>query len=174
MTPLFRKLNLGEQREILILDAPAEVEPEISALEGVSVYRALDRMGPIAFALIFVTTRQRIEELAALLEGRLASDPVLWFAYPKSSSKRYRADFNRDTGWEPLGVLDLEPVRQVSVDDDWSALRFRQTKHIRTIGRDPRGAISETGKKRAEATRKRSSDGPAGTDSPGGKQASRK
>lgn len=167
MTPLFKKLNLKDQREVLILDPPAEVEPEVAALEGVSVYRTLDRMGPISFALFFVTTRRRIEELAARLEGRLADDPVIWFAYPKSSSKRYRPDFNRDSGWEALGALGLEPVRQVSIDDDWSALRFRRAEHIRTMKRDPRGAISEAGRKRAEKSRKGSDAASAAGD--GGK-----
>lgn len=41
------------------------------------------------------------------------------------TSKNYKCDFNRDSEWISLGKYNLEPVRQVAIDDDFSALRFR-------------------------------------------------
>jgi hypothetical protein len=68
--------------------------------------------------------------------------------YPKRSSKKYDTDISRDDGWQPLGDLGFEPVRQVAVDEDWSALRFRQTSRIKTMTRNSEMTLSAEGKKR--------------------------
>jgi len=53
----------------------------------------------------------------------LASDN-LWVVYPKGN----KADINRDSLWPILGDFGFRPISQVSVDDTWSALRFRALK----------------------------------------------
>jgi hypothetical protein len=45
-----------------------------------------------------------------------------------------------------LGKLNFEGVMQVSIDEDWSALRFRHVDYIKTMKR--KKALSEKGKKR--------------------------
>jgi hypothetical protein len=47
-----------------------------------------------------------------------------------------------------LGKYNLEPVRQVSIDDDFSALRFRKVEFIKTITRRESFAITKEAKKR--------------------------
>ena len=49
---------------------------------------------------------------------------LFWISYPKGSSK-VPTDLNRDVFWEALEHLGVRPVTQVSVDEVWSALRFR-------------------------------------------------
>jgi hypothetical protein len=66
--------------------------------------------------------------------------------YPKGSSKRYRCDFNRDTGWAALGDVGFEGVRLISIDDDWSAMRFRRLEYVKSLARDSSRAISKAGK----------------------------
>jgi len=70
------------------------------------------------------------------------------FAYPKKSSKKYTCEFNRDNGCQTLEDLGFEPVRMVAIDEDWSALRFRKVKHIKTLTRNPDWIMSEEGKKK--------------------------
>lgn len=156
MTPLFTKLNLGPRREVFVIDPPEGFSAELDSLEGVVIRRgtrAVRAAKSVDFVLAFVTTRARIAELAELLRPKLIGDAVVWFAYPKGTSKRYRADFNRDAGWEPLGALGLEGVRQVAIDDDWSALRFRRVEHVTKLTRDPVRAGSAAGKERAAAAK---------------------
>ena len=81
------------------------------------------------------------------MTARAEGDALLWFAYPKGSSKRYTCDFNRDTGWTVLGEAGYEPVRQVAIDEDWSALRFRRVEYIKSFKREPKHAISDKGKR---------------------------
>jgi hypothetical protein len=148
MSAIFKKLNLKDQAEIVVLDAPASFEPEIAALEGVAVRRSADEVEQVQFSLAFVTRQEQINALAGQIAAKIEGDAVVWFAYPKGSSKRYRCDFNRDSGWDALGAAGFEPVRQVAIDEDWSALRFRRVEYIQKLTRSKLDTISEAGKQR--------------------------
>jgi hypothetical protein len=151
MTPLFKKLNLAEVRAVHVLNAPDTFETELQALDGVQVTR--DAKGPVVFAIAFVRTKREVEDVTAKLARVAEGDALIWMAYPKASSKKYKCEFNRDNGWQALGDAGYEPVRQVSIDEDWSALRFRKAEFIKTMSRNPEGAISSVGRKKALARR---------------------
>jgi hypothetical protein len=131
MTPLFNKLNLRDHRDILVVNSPDSFEPELTALANVVIRRDPKRVKEISFALAFVKTFPEIEAASTWLP-KAVGDAVIWFAYPKGSSKRYRCEFNRDTGWAALAAAGFETVRQVAIDDDWSALRFRRKEYIKS------------------------------------------
>jgi hypothetical protein len=149
MTPLLKKLNLGEIRCIHVLNAPVSFEAELQKLEAVTVRRAVQ--GKVVFALAFVTTSAGVASAVGKLVQAADGDAQLWMVYPKKTSKRYKCEFNRDTGWAPLGEAGYEPVRQVAIDEDWSALRFRKAEFIKAMSRNPEGAISQAGRQKASA-----------------------
>ena len=94
-------------------------------------------------------------ELAALEGDSIKRTvAVLWIAYPKGTSKEYKCEFNRDSGWLVLGAAGFEPVRQDAIDDDWSALRIPRVKHIKTMTRNTEGSISISGAGKAKAARR--------------------
>jgi hypothetical protein len=90
-----------------------------------------------------------VARAAAALLPALAEDAVLWFAYPKARSPRRVAALTRDAGWEALGHAGFEGVRQVALDADWSALRFRHVRHIPRLARAAARTISPEGRSRA-------------------------
>lgn len=151
MTPLFKKMNIKDQREIVVLSAPASFEPELAALNGVRVVRKIPKR--VNFALAFVTKQGDLDTVSAQLAKAAGGDAILWFAYPKGTSKNYDCDFNRDTGWGVLGAAGWEGVRMVAIDSDWSALRFRRAEHVTSFTRRESMAISEAGKARAAKAR---------------------
>lgn len=148
VSAVFKKLNVKDQAEVVVLDPPASFEPEIAALEGVAVRRSLDEVERVQFSLAFVTQQEQIDALVAQIAAKAEGDAIVWFAYPKGSSKRYTCDFNRDSGWDALGAAGFEPVRQVAIDEDWSALRFRRVEYIKKLTRSSLGAISQAGQQR--------------------------
>jgi hypothetical protein len=150
MSPLFKKLNLSTQSTIHVLNAPDSFEPALAALEGVTIKRTLS--GTSEFAMAFVMTQAELAYASAELAQACPGDSVLWMVYPKGTSKKYKCEFNRDSGWPALGEAGFEPVRMVAVDEDWSALRFRRVEHIKSMARNPAGAISKAGKRKASAS----------------------
>lgn len=149
MASVFDKLNLKDQRQILVVDAPVSFEPELQRLAGVKVQTTMPKIGGVDFALVFATEQDEVDRAAAALARLTEGDAIVWFAYPKGSSKRYKCSFNRDTGWKALGKAGFEPVRQVAIDEDWSALRFRRAEFIKSMTRSPDWAMSKEGKKKA-------------------------
>jgi len=131
MSDLFNKLNLKDEQVIFILNAPASFSGEIDTLHDVEINRTVDSSSVIKFSLAFAEKKADLDKYSALVSEKAEGDAVLWFAYPKGSSKKYKSDFNRDTGWEVLMEAGFRPVRQVSIDEDWSALRFRRTEYVK-------------------------------------------
>ncbi len=147
MTPLFKKLNFKNQAAILVVNSPESFEGELTAMtEFTTVYKDESDVSAIEFVIVFVTRQTEIDDSIRKIYPKLEADAILCYCYPKGSSKKYKCDFNRDTGWSELGKFSFEPVRQVAIDEDWSALRFRKAMHIRNLTRN--FAISEEGKKR--------------------------
>ena len=130
MTPLFKKLNLKQQKEIHILNAPKSFKSEMENLGGVQIHQDLQKQSSIEFALFFVQDEESIKRYVSAIFPHLKGDAILWFAYPKMSSKKYQATINRDSGWEVMAKFEMRPVRQVSIDEDWSALRFRKSDFV--------------------------------------------
>ncbi len=131
MPTVFDKLNLKDQDEILILNGPTILDKEILGLRDVQVRRRIQDVEKPLFALVFVTTQTEVERIAASIAAKTAGDVVIWFAYPKGTSKKYSSDLNRDNGWAPIRKLGFDSVRQIAIDEDWSALRFRRLEFIK-------------------------------------------
>jgi hypothetical protein len=127
----FEKLNLKDQQEILVLNAPESIIPGLAGLREVTIHRSLKASSEFHFALAFVTRKKDVDELAPQIVKRTKGDAILWFAYPKGTSKKYPCDFNRDNGWDALKALEWDTVRAVAIDENWSALRFRRTEYIK-------------------------------------------
>lgn len=127
----FQKLNLKEQSEIFVFNAPKSFEKEISSLKSVTVKRAWKDIRKIQFALVFAALQKEVdaasERIARLAEG----DAIIWFAYPKGTSKRYTCEFNRDSGWNRMNAAGFVTVRAVAIDEDWSGLRFRRKEYVK-------------------------------------------
>lgn len=148
MADVWRKLNLKDHSEIVVVNAPASFEPALNALEGVTVKRRPAAAKQIAFFLAFVTTQKDVDELAKVVARKTTGDAVVWFAYPKSTSKKYKSEISRETGNQGLGEAGFEPVRMVAIDEDWTGKRFRRVEFIKNLTRDPRALVSKEAKKR--------------------------
>jgi hypothetical protein len=132
MGSVFEKLNLGTRQEIVVLNAPESFTPELATLPVITIHHHLESVAEAGFWLSFVTRKSEVEKLAPQIARRARGDAIVWFAYPKGTSKKYTCDFNRDTGWASLKKLGFDTVRAVAIDADWTALRFRRREFIKT------------------------------------------
>jgi hypothetical protein len=67
----------------------------------------------------------RLDDLGSAEQAVAAAraDRLAWISYPKGG--QLGTDLNRDRLVAALATQGVQPVRQVSIDDTWSALRFR-------------------------------------------------
>lgn len=143
MATVFEKLNLKDHKQIMVLDAPRSFEGELTALEGVEIIRDLKKAKQVTFSLAFVTTAEQVDALAPAIARKAEGDAIVWFAYPKGASKKYKSQIDRDHGWNVLGQEGFEPVRMVAIDEDWSAKRFRRASFIKNMTRPKNYRLTE-------------------------------
>ncbi len=105
----------------IVLNAPAPIENELVKL---SFSTSLNKKAKSANTLVFINNNK---EYLGFLKNDLKNiepDSVLWFAYPKGTSK-IKTDINRDTIRVTGEEFGITTVTAISIDDTWSALRFR-------------------------------------------------
>jgi len=132
MATLFDKLQLKDHQEILVLNAPESFETELSRLPVLHIHRSVEVLPEIRFSLAFVTRQAEVDALVPKIAARAKGDAAVWFAYPKGTSKKFKCDFNRDTGWAALHKAGFDSVRSIAIDEDWTALRFRRKEFIQS------------------------------------------
>ena len=147
MDTIFKKMNFKDSATVVVINAPASFESNIERMKECAIfYRNLSLVENTNFIIAFCTMQHEVDAVAVEAAAKLVGDGLLWFAYPKGTSKKFTCDFNRDTGWEILGKLGFEPVRAVAIDNDWSALRFRRVEFIKKMTRS--FAMTEVGKEK--------------------------
>ena len=71
----------------------------------------------------FARNQAELDSVAAPAIEAARRDKLAWIAYPKAG--KLGTDLNRDVLAALLAGQGVQPVRQVAIDDTWSALRFR-------------------------------------------------
>jgi hypothetical protein len=134
MKNLLEKLNYKEQERIALINVEESFKATLSAdLKDVRIDSEIDPRYPYGFIVLFVRNSEEVEYYVPGVIHNLIADGILWVCYPKKSSKNYKSDVDRDHGWKTLNNSGLHGVRLISVDEDWSALRFRHVRYIKSI-----------------------------------------
>jgi hypothetical protein len=133
MGKLLEKLNHKGNNRIAVINAE---ESAIKALNdesaGLAIDREIDPRFPYDFIMIFAKNREEVELFTPVALHNLMCDGVLWFCFPKKTSGKVNTDIDRDHGWELLKDAGFQGIRIVSFDKDWSAIRFRYAKFIKS------------------------------------------
>ena len=113
-SPLARKLNLKSGMRVRVLAKPADLD-----LTGLSTTDAVDADGII----VFVRTLADVDAGSEPVLDAARLDRIVWLVYPEAG--QLGTDMNRDILWRHMLEKGVQGVRQIAIDDIWSALRFR-------------------------------------------------
>ena len=114
---LAEKLNLKKGVKVRVVGKPAGVD-----LDGV----ATTNSNHADAVLVFVTSLAEVDAMCGPLVEAAMEDRLAWIAYPKAG--QLGTDLNRDILWRHLLKRRIQGVRQIAIDDVWTALRFRREK----------------------------------------------
>lgn len=104
-----------------VINAPAYLET--GYLEA-GFKNAFSKSGKSTNTLVFINNKKELLDFLNLQLKNIEPDSVLWLAYPKGSSK-IKTDINRDIIRETGEEYSITTVTAISIDETWSALRFR-------------------------------------------------
>ncbi|TXK79340.1 YdeI/OmpD-associated family protein [Paenibacillus sp. N3.4] len=122
---LIKKLRLAGCKRALIMNAPEGYAEKLNPLpEGVLVTEQKESEQVYDFVQVFVHNLAEVQHLAPDAIRAVKPEGMLWINYPKGTSK-IKTDIHRDSGWQTVTDLQFEGVSLVSIDETWSAMRFR-------------------------------------------------
>jgi hypothetical protein len=120
---LVKKLKLPQSGSVAIIEPPDGFLDLIGrTVENTSLDQ--NQKETYDYVQMFAKGVADVERLAPLALRAAKPDGMLWLCYPKGTSK-IKTDLNRDRGWEAVASAGWEGVALVSVNDTWSAMRFR-------------------------------------------------
>jgi hypothetical protein len=114
---LSAKLQIKPGSKVATLAVPGD-GPELTGLgDAVADPAAAD------VVIMFVKNREELASAGAPALDAARADKLTWIAYPKAG--KLGTDLNRDILAASLAAAGIQPVRQIAIDEVWSALRFR-------------------------------------------------
>ena len=120
---LAKKLGLKPGKRALILNAPDGYRALLDPLpEGVGLTATPG--GAFDFVQVFAKNKADLARYVPEAIAAVKPGGMLWIAFPKKTSK-IQSDISRDTGWDVVQQAGWQGVSLISVDDVWSAMRFR-------------------------------------------------
>jgi hypothetical protein len=114
MVDISGKLQIKPGQSAAVLNAPPGLD-----LPGLAAATAA---GDADVVVAFVARQDDLPSAEQAIAAARA-DRLAWIGYPKGG--QLGTDLNRDRLAAALSAHGVQPVRQVSIDDIWSALRFR-------------------------------------------------
>ena len=120
---LAKKLQLKPGGRLMVVGAPDALKRELAAI-------AAGAGEPCEGALVFCRGPQDVEAWAARAIAAAGEDGLVWFAFPKGDAGK-AAGIGRDVGWDAVARLGWRGVRVISIDDDWTAKRCRETSKVK-------------------------------------------
>ncbi len=129
-TPLIKKLGIKPNYRVVILNAPDGYLEQLGALPaGAELVTTTTPSTAFDVVHLFVRNQAELESQALRAIQLVKPGGLMWISYPKQSSK-VTTDLNRDILWRVFPNREWRPVTQISIDEVWSALRFRPQSEV--------------------------------------------
>jgi len=129
---MFEKLQLTEEKNLLIQGLPSSIEKQFVKISFAKNVTPLLKSRRIDFALIFAINERQLNGILKEVLPALDKEGKLWIAYPKTTSKIV-SDLNRDCSWNMLNQNGFESEYQITLDNVWTALRFKKPAGVKVL-----------------------------------------
>lgn len=134
---VFEKLQLADEKNLLIQGLPSSIEKQFSKLSFAKNMTPLLKNRKIDFALVFAINENQLTGILKEVMPSLKGESKFWVAYPKITSKIV-TDLNRECSWNCLTCEGYESIERVELDHVWSAMRFVRGEEKTVVSSSPR------------------------------------
>ncbi len=133
---LLEKLELREEKSVLIQGLPSSIEKQFSKLAFAKNVTPLLKIKKIDFALVFAVNENQLRGIIHEVLPALSKGGKFWVAYPKTSSKIVTT-LNRECSWTCITQAGFEGINEITLDHVWTATRFEKASRSGTlVGRE--------------------------------------
>jgi hypothetical protein len=120
---IFEKLDLKDEKNLLIIGMPRSIEKQFSNLPVSKNITPLLKNKKIDFALVFIINENHLNVILKDVVPWLKEDSKLWVAFPKSTSKIF-TDLKFTSDWNELTSKGYKKTKRIDIDHVWSAIKF--------------------------------------------------
>ncbi|MEQ9308175.1 MAG: YdeI/OmpD-associated family protein [Balneolaceae bacterium] len=143
--PLLKKFQLKEEYSVLLMNSNPSIHP---LFEGVRVEYSEINDQEFDSVILFTKNERELRKWVPEVSKKHNKTDQFWLSYPKKSG-HIETDLNRDKAWKAIQGYGFDPVRLISVNEDWSSMRVVRKKDRKApskLGQDPPGVdrISKT------------------------------
>lgn len=125
---ILRKLRYREGLKSRFINVPQYIQNE---LEKLDLESSEDESTKYQFTVLFAKNKADVDRLAKSTIDNTEFDSIFWISYPKGGAS-IKTDINRNKLWELMKPYGYRPVSQVSIDNEWSAMRFRPSERMKS------------------------------------------
>jgi hypothetical protein len=129
---LLEKLQLSEEKNLLIQGLPSSIEKQFVKLAFAKNVTPLLKNRKIDFALVFAVNQYQLRSILGEVIPALHENAKFWIAYPKSTSKIV-TDLNRECSWDCIRTVGFDSVNEVTLDHVWTAVRFQKAPSLKSV-----------------------------------------
>lgn len=126
---IFEKLQLTNEKTVLIQGLPSSIEKQFCKLSFAKNLTPLLRSRKLDFALVFAVSEHQLNGILDDIMPALREETKLWVAYPKVSSKIV-TNLNRESSWNGLTNAGYECGEKVILDHVWVAVNYKKCELV--------------------------------------------
>lgn len=119
---LIKKLLIKPGYRCIVLNPPEGYLPRLGSLPLED-----ELEGKFDFIHCFAKNKDEVDQIGPKVVDSVKPEGVLWISYPKGTSK-IKTDVSRDKGWDSINAMGFVGVSLISINDTWSAMRFRPSE----------------------------------------------
>ena len=126
---IIKKLGIRPGKKAFFINMPDDLAiPLKDTIKKFGIKKSLEGKFDVIlyFGKILSEIRKKSKDIFDSLSD---DDSLVWIAYPKKGSN-LETDINRDILWDVFSEYNYRPVSLVSLNDNWSAVRFRSDDNV--------------------------------------------
>ena len=120
MTELLKKLRIDKDQPLWIIDLPADCE---ELFQEVVVKEKLQGKTPLRQLILFASDSKSLAHYMPLIGSHISQETLFWIAYPKKTGV-IASDLIQMKAWDIVFQSGYRGQTSVSINDDWSGMRF--------------------------------------------------
>ena len=117
-TPLFKKLGLKDDMNVIFINPPKGYEAQLEREVQIGTY-----LPPFNFIQLFTNSLKELTAGIPILKKKLTKDGIMWISWYKKASGK-QTELTEDSIRNVALKAGLVDVKVCSVDENWSGLKL--------------------------------------------------
>lgn len=129
---LLKKLRLNTAKPLWLINAPADCAEYFTDFK---ISKKLGKEKPVPQLLLFTLDSGELHHYLSIVADHVGHETVFWILYPKKSGA-ISSDLIQMKHWQIVTTYGYRGQTSVSLNDDWSGIRFTNAPRTKPSDRD--------------------------------------